>query len=115
VQVRRQSLVCGPLAAFISEQFGTAARYTGASLDTLATLIGGGFSTRPDDPRNPDRTVEPALSRATTGRTVVPDGHNQPATPASTGVDQNHTAGRKIRARDRRLYDDLACKIRSSV
>ncbi len=40
-----QSLVYGPLAAFISEQFGTAARYTGASLGyQLATLIGGGFT-----------------------------------------------------------------------
>lgn len=40
-----QSLVYGPLAAFISEQFGTGARYTGASLGyQLATLLGGGFT-----------------------------------------------------------------------
>ncbi|BEL03663.1 MFS transporter [Actinoplanes sichuanensis] len=40
-----QSLMYGPLGAFISEQFGTGARYTGASLGyQLATLIGGGFT-----------------------------------------------------------------------
>ena len=34
-----------PLGAFISEQFGTKARYTGASLGyQLATLLGGGFT-----------------------------------------------------------------------
>ena len=38
-------LTYGPLAAFISEQFGTKARYTGASLGyQLATLLGGGFT-----------------------------------------------------------------------
>src|SRR5690606_33773397 len=38
-------LLYGPLAAFISEQFGTGARYTGASLGyQLATLIGAGFT-----------------------------------------------------------------------
>jgi MFS family permease len=40
-----QSLMYGPLGAFISEQFGTSARYTGASLGyQLATLLGGGFT-----------------------------------------------------------------------
>ena len=40
-----QSLTYGPLGAFISEQFGTRARYTGASLGyQLATLLGGGFT-----------------------------------------------------------------------
>ena len=40
-----QSLTYGPLGAFISEQFGTTARYTGASLGyQLATLLGGGFT-----------------------------------------------------------------------
>ena len=39
------SLMYGPLAAFISEQFGTGARYTGAALGyQLATLIGGAFT-----------------------------------------------------------------------
>lgn len=38
-------LIYGPLAAFVSEQFGTRARYTGASLGyQLATLIGAGFT-----------------------------------------------------------------------
>lgn len=37
------SVIFGPLAAFISEQFGTGSRYTGASLGyQLATLIGAG-------------------------------------------------------------------------
>ena len=40
-----QSLIYGPLGTFISEQFGTGARYTGASLGyQLATLLGGGFT-----------------------------------------------------------------------
>ncbi|GIE80632.1 hypothetical protein Aph02nite_65820 [Actinoplanes philippinensis] len=40
-----QSLMYGPLGAFISEQFGTSARHTGASLGyQLATLLGGGFT-----------------------------------------------------------------------
>lgn len=35
----------GPMAAYISEQFGTRTRYTGASLGyQLATLLGGGFT-----------------------------------------------------------------------
>jgi MFS family permease len=39
------SATYGPMAAFISEQFGTRARYTGASLGyQLATLIGAGFT-----------------------------------------------------------------------
>jgi MFS family permease len=38
-------LIYGPLAAFISEQFGTKSRYTGASLGyQLATLLGAGFT-----------------------------------------------------------------------
>lgn len=37
--------IYGPLAAFVSEQFGTTARYTGASVGyQLATLIGAGFT-----------------------------------------------------------------------
>ncbi|WP_129661807.1 MFS transporter [Rothia uropygialis] len=37
--------IYGPLAAFVSEQFGTSARYTGASMGyQLATLIGAGFT-----------------------------------------------------------------------
>lgn len=45
VGLQLQSLVYGPLGSFISEQFGTGARYTGASLGyQLATLIGGGFT-----------------------------------------------------------------------
>jgi MFS family permease len=40
-----QSLMYGPLGAFIAEQFGTGARDTGASLGyQLATLLGGGFT-----------------------------------------------------------------------
>lgn len=39
------STIYGPLAAFISEQFGTAARYTGASIGyQMATLLGAGFT-----------------------------------------------------------------------
>lgn len=39
------STIYGPLAAFISEQFGTAARYTGASVGyQMATLLGAGFT-----------------------------------------------------------------------
>ena len=45
IGLQLQSLIYGPLAAFISEQFGTGARYTGASLGyQLATLLGGGFT-----------------------------------------------------------------------
>ncbi|MCJ8505165.1 MHS family MFS transporter [Kocuria flava] len=39
------SMIYGPLAAFISEQFGTTARYTGASVGyQMATLLGAGFT-----------------------------------------------------------------------
>lgn len=39
------SCLYGPLAAFVSEQFGTTSRYTGASLGyQLATLLGAGFT-----------------------------------------------------------------------
>ncbi|MBD2765767.1 MHS family MFS transporter [Kocuria sp. cx-455] len=39
------STIYGPLAAFISEQFGTTARYTGASVGyQMATLLGAGFT-----------------------------------------------------------------------
>ncbi|NUU31549.1 MFS transporter [Arthrobacter sp. C9C5] len=39
------STLFGPLAAFVSEQFGTTFRYTGASLGyQLATLLGAGFT-----------------------------------------------------------------------
>ena len=39
------STLFGPLAAFVSEQFGTTSRYTGASLGyQLATLLGAGFT-----------------------------------------------------------------------
>lgn len=39
------SCLYGPLAAFVSEQFGTTARYTGAAVGyQLATLIGAGFT-----------------------------------------------------------------------
>ncbi len=40
-----QSATYGPVAAYISEQFGTRSRYTGASLGyQLATLVGAGFT-----------------------------------------------------------------------
>ncbi|OZC54803.1 MFS transporter [Rhodococcus sp. RS1C4] len=40
-----QSATFGPMAAFIAEQFGTSARYTGASLGyQAATLLGAGFT-----------------------------------------------------------------------
>ena len=39
------SAIYGPLAAFVSEQFGTTSRYTGASLGyQFATLLGAGFT-----------------------------------------------------------------------
>jgi hypothetical protein len=39
------SSLYGPLAAFVSEQFGTTSRYTGAAVGyQLATLIGAGFT-----------------------------------------------------------------------
>jgi MFS family permease len=45
IGLQLQSLTYGPLGAFISEQFGTTSRYTGASLGyQLATLLGGGFT-----------------------------------------------------------------------
>jgi MFS family permease len=45
IGLQLQSMIYGPLGAFISEQFGTGARYTGASLGyQLATLLGGGFT-----------------------------------------------------------------------
>lgn len=47
--------IYGPLAAFISEQFGTSSRYTGASLGyQFATLIGAGFT-----PRSSPRSTPP--------------------------------------------------------
>ncbi|MGM7666788.1 MFS transporter [Microbacterium sp. A93] len=40
-----QTIMYGPMAAFIAERFGTKDRYTGASLGyQIATLIGGGFT-----------------------------------------------------------------------
>lgn len=40
-----QSLTFGPMAAFVSEQFGTKARYTGASLGyQMGSLLGAGFT-----------------------------------------------------------------------
>ncbi|EMY34453.1 shikimate transporter ShiA [Arthrobacter crystallopoietes BAB-32] len=40
-----QTVLYGPMAAFISERFGTASRYTGASVGyQIATLLGGGFT-----------------------------------------------------------------------
>ena len=40
-----QAAMYGPLAAFTSEMFGTASRYTGASLGyQLSTTLGGGFA-----------------------------------------------------------------------
>jgi MFS family permease len=40
-----QTLLYGPLAAFIGERFGTSSRYTGASMGyQTATLLGGGFT-----------------------------------------------------------------------
>lgn len=45
VALALHGMVFGPLAAFIAEQFGTNARYTGASLGyQLATLLGAGFT-----------------------------------------------------------------------
>ena len=40
-----QTVMYGPMAAFIAERFGTANRYTGASMGyQIATLVGGGFT-----------------------------------------------------------------------
>jgi hypothetical protein len=40
-----QSLTYGPMAAFLAEQFGTRARYTGASLGyQIGSLLGAGFT-----------------------------------------------------------------------
>ncbi|HIY85964.1 MAG TPA: MFS transporter, partial [Candidatus Yaniella excrementavium] len=45
VALALHAVIFGPLAAFISEQFGTGSRYTGASMGyQLATLIGAGFT-----------------------------------------------------------------------
>lgn len=45
VALMLHGMVFGPLAAFVSEQFGTGSRYTGASMGyQLATLLGAGFT-----------------------------------------------------------------------
>jgi MFS family permease len=45
IALQLHGLIYGPLAAFIGEQFGTTARYTGASLGyQMATLLGAGFT-----------------------------------------------------------------------
>ena len=45
VALMLHSTLYGPLAAFVSEQFGTTSRYTGAAVGyQLATLIGAGFT-----------------------------------------------------------------------
>jgi MFS family permease len=57
------AVIFGPLAAFISEQFGTGARYTGASMGyQLATLIGAGFTP----------TILASLYASTAGTSVTP-------------------------------------------
>lgn len=57
------AVIYGPLAAFISEQFGTGARYTGASMGyQLATLIGAGFTP----------TILASLYASTDGTSVTP-------------------------------------------
>lgn len=57
------AVIYGPLAAFISEQFGTGSRYTGASMGyQLATLIGAGFTP----------TILASLYAATDGMSVTP-------------------------------------------
>ena len=57
------AVIYGPLAAFISEQFGTGARYTGASLGyQFATLIGAGFTP----------TILASLYASTGGVSVTP-------------------------------------------
>jgi MFS family permease len=45
VSLALHAMMFGPLAAFVTEQFGTTERYTGASLGyQLATLLGAGFT-----------------------------------------------------------------------
>ncbi|MGO1181454.1 MAG: MFS transporter [Micrococcaceae bacterium] len=57
------AMIYGPLAAFISEQFGTGSRYTGASLGyQFATLIGAGFTP----------TILASLYASTDGLSVTP-------------------------------------------
>ncbi|GAA2035028.1 MFS transporter [Yaniella flava] len=57
------AVIYGPLAAFISEQFGTGSRYTGASMGyQLATLIGAGFTP----------TILASLYASTGGMSVTP-------------------------------------------
>src|SRR5699024_4147731 len=57
------AVIYGPLAAFVSEQFGTGARYTGASMGyQLATLIGAGFTP----------TILASLYASTDGTSVTP-------------------------------------------
>jgi len=57
------AVIFGPLAAFISEQFGTGARYTGASMGyQLATLLGAGFTP----------TILASLYASTGGTSVTP-------------------------------------------
>src|SRR5699024_7187814 len=57
------AVIYGPLAAFVSEQFGTGARCTGASMGyQLATLIGAGFTP----------TVLASLYASTDGTSVTP-------------------------------------------
>ncbi|MEV0702382.1 MFS transporter [Saccharopolyspora sp. NPDC050389] len=66
----------GPMAAYISEQFGTRTRYTGASLGyQLATLLGGGFT-----------PVILATLAASTGNSIVPVGGFIIALGALSGV-----------------------------
>lgn len=57
------AIIFGPLAAFISEQFGTGSRYTGASLGyQFATLLGAGFTP----------TILASLYASTSGTSVTP-------------------------------------------
>lgn len=57
------AIIFGPLAAFISEQFGTGSRYTGASLGyQFATLLGAGFTP----------TIIATLYASTGGTSVTP-------------------------------------------
>lgn len=57
------AIIFGPLAAFISEQFGTGSRYTGASMGyQFATLLGAGFTP----------TIMATLYASTGGTSVTP-------------------------------------------
>ena len=57
------AIIFGPLAAFISEQFGTGSRYTGASMGyQFATLLGAGFTP----------TIMASLYASTGGTSVTP-------------------------------------------